>query len=94
MLLNLYKKKWNDSFKLKKASVLAKSNQEKMKHLADLSKSYAKWIDEEMQKTPEEFAVSKVGKIDPKRHLTDNVNDLIKDNVLQTFGMTLAAKAF
>lgn len=41
-----------------------------MKKMGDLAKDYSKWIEEEMTKTKEEFAISKVGKIDPKRHLT------------------------
>jgi len=45
-------------------------NVEMMKKMGDLAKDYSKWIEDEMSKSKEEFAISKVGKIDPKRHLT------------------------
>lgn len=41
-----------------------------MKKMGDLAKDYSKWIEDEMSKSKEEFTISKVGKIDPKRHLT------------------------
>ena len=41
--------------------------------MSKLAKSYNDWIGEEMKKTHEEFMVSTVGKIDPKRHLSQVV---------------------
>lgn len=94
MLLNLYKKKWMDGMKTSTFKDHAKTNEQTMKDMANLANSYNDWIGEEMKKTHEEFMVSTVGKIDPKRHLGQNANNLIGDNIRQTFGMMMNSKAF
>ena len=47
----------------------SKNNEDRMKELCVLGKTYSKWIDDEMKKTKQELVVSNVGKQDPKRHL-------------------------
>ena len=37
--------------------------------MANLSKDYSKWIEDEMKKTKQDLLVSRIGKVDPKRHL-------------------------
>ena len=93
MLMNLYKRKWTDGIKIPKFTDQTKKNEEALKDMSRFAKSYNSWIDTEMQKTPEEFEVYSVGRIDPKRHLKENCNDLIGDNVRQTFGMMMNSKA-
>jgi len=94
MLLNLYKKKWSEGMKIEKFQKHAKNNEDVMKEMAKLAKSYNNYVGEEMKKTPEEFLVGNVGKIDPKRHLSSHSSDLISDNIRQTFGMMQCSKAF
>lgn len=65
MLLNLYKKKWNDGMKLEEMNKLQEHNIEKMKSMCKLAETYNSWIEEEMTKTSEEMIVSNVGKINP-----------------------------
>jgi len=93
MLLNLYKKKWNDGMKISKFAKHSQKNETTMKDMSKLATSYNEWIGEEMKKTNEEFMVSTVGKIDPKRHLNAHSLDLISDNIQQTFGMMQSLKA-
>lgn len=94
MLLNLYKKKWSEGMKIEKFQKHAKNNEDVMKEMAKLAKSYNNYVGEEMKKTAEEFLVGNVGKIDPKRHLSSHSSDLISDNIRQTFGMMQCSKAF
>ena len=65
MLLNLYKKKWNDGMKLEQMDKLQEDNIETMKKMCKLAETYNSWIEEEMTKTAEEMVVSNVGKINP-----------------------------
>lgn len=71
MLLNLYKKKWNDGLKNKESTKIEKENKNSFSEIKRLSKEYKEWIKKENEKTSDEFAVSSVGKVDPKRHLLE-----------------------
>lgn len=71
MLLNLYKKKWNDGLKNKNTVDSRKDNNKSLEKMARLTKDYAAWIKLENEKTIKEFAVSSTGKLDPKRHLKE-----------------------
>jgi len=94
MLLNLYKKKWNQGVKLEKFDEHAKDNETKMKEMTKLADDYSKRIDMEMKKTKTEIVVSTIGKVDPKKHLTSNVEDLMGSNILQSLGMMTNTKTF
>ena len=71
MLLNLYKKKWNDGIKNSKVSDTKKKNNQTLDEMVRLTKDYSSWIKQENTKTIKEFSVSSIGKLDPKRHLTE-----------------------
>jgi len=94
MLLNLYKKKWNEGLKLVDMEEHSKKNENKIKEMCTLAESYSKWIDMEMTKTKTEMIVSTVGKVDPKRHLQQNVEELMGSNISQSLGMMLDTKSF
>jgi len=94
MLLNLYKKKWNEGLKLEKFDDHAKTNESKMKEMTKLAEEYSKWIDMEMKKTKTEMIVSTIGKADPKKHLQGNVEELMSSNILQSVGMMTNTKTF
>lgn len=93
MLLNLYKKKWNEGLKLEDMEEHSKKNEKKINEIGTLSKEYSKWIDMEMKKTKNEMIVSTVGKQDPKRHLQTNVEELMCYNINQSLGMMLDTKS-
>ena len=76
MLLNLYKNKWNYGLKNLTVTEQEKENSNNLEHLKRLSKSYKTWIKKENKKTCREFSVSSVGKLDPKRHLKENLLEL------------------
>lgn len=94
MLLNLYKKKWNFGLKNMTTSENKKSNQKNLSEIKRLSKIYKNWIKTENEQTIKEFNVSSVGKLDPKRHLRQNVDELQERCVLQNFGLMMNSKIF
>ena len=42
-----------------------------------LAKNYDKALEEEEKMTPEQLAIKNVGKLDPKRHLEEKVNNYL-----------------
>jgi len=94
MLLNLYKKKWNEGLKLEKFDTHAEKNETKVKDMGKLAVEYAKWIEMEMKKTKTEMVVSTIGKVDPKKHLQQNVEDLMSSNIVQSLGTMIDTKSF
>lgn len=60
----------------------------------DLTEKYQKWIEDETEKSKEEFVVSTVGKLNPKTHLEDAVEDALVKNVSQCLGTMLNTVVF
>lgn len=94
MLLNLHKKKWTDGLKLDDFKERDTKNQTTIEKLRDLSVEYNKSIQEEEKLTPQELIVAKAGKIDSKKRLQNNVNELMSDNIVQTLGTMLNTVVF
>jgi len=49
---------------------------------------------EEEGKTQAELVVENAGKRDPKRHLTNHINNLMSDNIVQALGTMLDTVVF
>lgn len=64
------------------------------KELKRLSKDYKNWIKKENESTCKEFAISSVGKVDPKRHLLENVSEIQERSILHTYGLMSNSKVF
>jgi len=77
MLLNLHKKKWTDGLLLENFEEQEKHNEKAVQNMLDLAKNYNKLVQEEDKLTAEKLAIQNVGKIDPKKHLEDDVNKLM-----------------
>lgn len=58
------------------------------------SSKYNDCVQEEEGKTAEEIIVASVGKIDPKRHLVNNYEELMSHNILQLLGTMLGVVVF
>jgi len=86
MLLNLHKKKWTDGLILENYEAHEKTNEKLVTEMLDLAKNYNKNIIEEDKLTKEKLAIHNVGKLDPKRHLQQNVEELMTSNIVQTLG--------
>ena len=67
MLLNLNKVNWGQSLKIQSYEDQTNANLEALKKFKRLTTEYKKWIDEENKsKSEKEFAISSVGKLNPK----------------------------
>ncbi|KAE9091160.1 26S proteasome non-ATPase regulatory subunit 14 [Phytophthora fragariae] len=73
MLMNLHKKTWSDGLVLTKFEDHSKENETTVKSMLALTEQYNKRVQEEEEKTPEELEVLNVGKLDPKKHLENDV---------------------
>lgn len=94
MLLNLHKKTWTHGLKVSDWDVHSKTNDKTVETLLTLAKDYNKRLEEEGDKTPEELIVLYAGKIDPKRHLEQNVTSLLANNISQSLGSMLDTVMF
>ncbi|OWZ20393.1 26S proteasome non-ATPase regulatory protein [Phytophthora megakarya] len=106
MLMNLHKKTWSDGLVLTKFEDHSKENEETVKSMLalteqynkrsmlTLTEQYNKRVQEEEEKTPEELEVLNVGKLDPKKHLENDVYDLMALNTVQCLGAMLDTIVF
>jgi len=84
MLLNLHKKTWSEGLRIIKPEIHSKQNEKTVQQLLEYAKSYNKRLEEEDTKTAEELTVANVGKIDPKKHLESDVEQLMATNIEQS----------
>eukprot|EP01069_Polyplicarium_translucidae_P003514 Polyplicarium_translucidae@DN2334_c0_g1_i2.p1 len=94
MLLNLHKRKWGESLKLKSYTEFHSQSNANMAELMSLSGKLVKDLQEELVKTPEELVVSKAGKIDAKRRLEAEVHNLVSDTILHSITSVVSANVF
>jgi 26S proteasome regulatory subunit N11 len=94
MLTNLYKKTWAAGLTTSNFDTHANVNHAIITSMAKHSKNYTLRIREEDGKTAEEILVANVGKIDPKRHLEYNVDEIMAANILQVLGTMLTTIVF
>lgn len=94
MLLNFGKKKWQDGLKLTNFDTHETENVNTVKEMLDLTEKYNKAIQDEFVKTEDEFIVSQVGKVDAKKRLERDVDDIMTSNILQSLGCMLATVVF
>merc|ERR1719454_618035 len=94
MLLNLGRKQWSDGLKLVDFDKHEGANESLVKEMQDLTEKYNKMIQDEFKSTEEEFVVKQVGKIDAKKRLESDVDDLMNANILQALGSMLATVVF
>ncbi|CAE8613795.1 unnamed protein product, partial [Polarella glacialis] len=94
MLLNFEKKKWLDGLKLTNFDKHTGDNETVVKEMLDLTEKYNKVIQEEFKSTEEEFAVNQVGKVDAKKRLEHDVDQVMTNNILQALGCMLATVVF
>lgn len=94
MLTNLYKKTWALGLKASQYECHSKSNDNIINRMLAFSSKYNDCVQEEEGKTAEEIIVASVGKIDPKRHLVNNYEELMSHNILQLLGTMLGVVVF
>lgn len=94
MLMNLHKRNWTTGLKVQKYEDHQHETVQMVDRMLRLSAQYNERVQKEEGKTPEEFEVDNVGKIDPKRHLETSVHDLMSANIIQCLGTMLDTVVF
>ncbi|RLN93301.1 hypothetical protein BBJ28_00007915 [Nothophytophthora sp. Chile5] len=105
MLMNLHKNTWSDGLVLSKfedhslenettVKVCCRSGNGESRATTNGLSQYNKRVQEEEEKTPEELEVLNVGKLDPKKHLENDVYDLMALNTVQCLGAMLDTIVF
>ena len=95
MLSNVHAKQWASGItSTGNLPERNKSSQKVVERMLKLTKDYNERVKDEESKTQEELMLMNVGKIDPKRHLKDFVQDLMSDNVDLALGLALDTVAF
>ena len=94
MLMNLHKKDWATGLLIKKYEEHQKNTDELLDGMAKLSKGYRERVHEEEGRTQDEVEVMNVGKVDPKRHLENHVNELMGMTIVQVLGTMIDTVVF
>jgi len=94
MLMNLHKKTWREGLNLTKFETHSTNNEEVLEKMLKLAEGYNKRVEEENEKSELELMVSNVGKVDPKNHLEQNVQDLMAANIMQCLGTMVDTVVF
>lgn len=72
----------------------AAANEESLKTMLELAKSYNKRLEDAEGKSAEELLQLSVGKMDPKKHIESQVEELMTSNISQTLGLMLTSVIF
>jgi len=92
MLMNLHKRNWTQSLKLRDFQAHKETNEAAIKSMLALAEAYNKSVQEETTMTSEQLKTRHVGKQDPKRHLENAVEKAMGDQVVQSLGTMLLAE--
>ena len=94
MLMNLNKTDWTSGLKIRRYEDHQKDTATILDGMKTLSKDYSTRIKEEEGKTAEDIEVMNVGKIDPKRHLDNDVHTLMASSIIQCIGTMIDTVVF
>jgi len=94
MLMNLHKRNWTNGLSVDDFAQQTSKNEDVITRMLKLTAHYNERVQQEEGKTPEQILVENVGKIDPKRHLENCVQDLMSSNIIQCLGTMLDTVVF
>jgi len=94
MLMNLHKKGWTEGLKTADFQQHDKQNEDTVKRMLELAKAYNKAVQEEDEKTAEKFQIDQVGKLDAKKHLQQDIETVMSNNIIQCLGTMLDTVVF
>ena len=92
--MNLQKKTWTHGLTLKDFEDHASSTESCVKEMQALTKKYDTAVIEEEGLAPDARVVATVGRMDAKKHLEEQVQNLLSGNILQTMGAMLDVVVF
>eukprot|EP00727_Mastigamoeba_balamuthi_P003617 m51a1_g13252 putative 26s proteasome non-atpase regulatory subunit (309) ;mRNA; f:550-2014 len=93
MLLSLNKRKWNEGLTVSPFTEHSAANEKAVASMLELAKAYHKSVQEE-DASAEKRALQQVGKLDPKKHLSSEVEGLMANNIVQVLGTMLDTVVF
>jgi len=94
VLLNLGRKKWTDGLKLENFDKHETDNENVVKDMMDMTSKYNEAIKQEFTLTEEQFIVKQAGKVDAKKRLELDVEEVLTNNILQALGCMLSTVVF
>eukprot|EP00871_Galdieria_phlegrea_P002581 jgi/Galph1/3323/GphlegSOOS_G1959.1 len=94
MLLNLHKKHWTSGLKVADFEHHTENNEKAVQSMLELAKAYSKALEEERKMTPEQIALSHVGKVDARKRLEQDVTTLMSANIDQCLTSLLDSVIF
>ena len=94
MLLNLHKRVWTAGLKVEAVREHRARNEAQLQEMLKLCKDWGRRLEEEEGKSEKELMVENVGKIDPKKHLQQKVEELMTANIAHTLGVMLDTIVF
>ncbi len=90
MLMNLNKPKWTRSLSCRDQDRHVQQSGKTLKDMLSLSKLYTEMVKEDLQcRSKDELAVARVGKLDAKRRLADDVRRLCDENCNQMLTVSM-----
>jgi len=92
--MNLHKRNWTNGLSVDDFAQQTSKNEDVITRMLKLTADYNERVQQEEGKTPEQILVENVGKIDPKRHLENCVQDLMSSNIIQCLGTMLDTVVF
>ena len=94
MDLKFPNKDWTSGLLLKRFEDQQKDTEQYLDRMSRLTRDYALRVKEEEGKTEEEIEVLNVGKVDPKKHLENQLSDLMASSILQCLGTMINTVIF
>ncbi|EMD64101.1 hypothetical protein GGP41_006559 [Bipolaris sorokiniana] len=82
MLMNLHKHVWTEALLMDDFKSEGERNVDRLQKLVTLADGYEKRVKEETELTKEQLKTRYVGKVDPKKHISDVGQQLIEDNIV------------
>jgi len=94
MLLNLYANKWTKGLSLADFEEHSKENETAAAEMLSLTAKYEKLVKDEIETEAEELEIQNVGKQNPKKRLTDEVDRMMASNIGQCLGAMIDTIVF
>ncbi|KAF1846155.1 26S proteasome regulatory subunit [Cucurbitaria berberidis CBS 394.84] len=82
MLMNLHKHVWTEALLMDDFKGEGARNNDRLQKLVSLAEGYEKRVKEETELTKDQLKTRYVGKVDPKKHISDVGQQLIEDNIV------------
>ncbi|CAO2649778.1 Nn.00g010700.m01.CDS01 [Neocucurbitaria sp. VM-36] len=82
MLMNLHKHVWTEALLMDDFKGEGERNNDRLQKLVSLAEGYEKRVKEETELTKDQLKTRYVGKVDPKKHISDVGQQLIEDNIV------------